>query len=120
MMLTAHSQLDSEIQGVAMTSDVELMKDLTDSERLLLQTELAGRRKDGTVGVLLSFFLGGLGAHRFYMGQVGLSVLYAVFCWTLVPAIVAIIECFLMPGRVRAHNDAVASEIALKLKALRV
>ena len=42
-----------------MTSDVELMKDLTDSERLLLQTELAGRRKDGTVGVLLSFFLGG-------------------------------------------------------------
>lgn len=41
---------------------------------------------------LLSFFLGGLGVHKFYSGKIGLGILYLVFCWTYIPAIVAIIE----------------------------
>jgi hypothetical protein len=49
-------------------------------------------------------FLGGLGAHKFYMGETGLGILYLVFFWTGIPSIVAFIECFLMPGRVRAYN----------------
>ena len=53
------------------------------------------------------------------MGQAGLGVLYACFCWMLIPAFVALIECFLMSGRVRKHNAAVAEEIVMKLKALR-
>lgn len=41
---------------------------------------------------LLAFFLGGLGAHKFYEGKVGLGILYLVFVWTAIPAIVAFIE----------------------------
>jgi TM2 domain-containing membrane protein YozV len=41
---------------------------------------------------MLSFFLGGLGIHKFYLGQPGLGLLYAVFCWTFVPMILGAIE----------------------------
>ncbi|MDI2112362.1 NINE protein [Commensalibacter sp. TBRC 10068] len=41
---------------------------------------------------LFAFFLGGLGIHKFYLGQVGLGILYLLFCWTGIPLIVGFIE----------------------------
>jgi hypothetical protein len=41
---------------------------------------------------LLAFFLGGLGAHKFYLGKPALGVVYLIFCWTFIPAVVALIE----------------------------
>lgn len=41
---------------------------------------------------MLALFLGGLGAHRFYLNQPGLGILYLLFFWTLIPAIVAFVE----------------------------
>lgn len=102
-----------------MIEDVVLMKDLTDHERLMFQHEMGTRRKNPTTGLLLCLFLGGLGAHRFYLGQTGLGILYACFVWTFVPALVALVECFLIMNRVRIYNDAVALEVTTKLKALR-
>lgn len=102
-----------------MLDDAVLMKDLTDHERLMFQTEMNARRKTPTTGVLLALFLGGVGAHHFYLGRTGLGILYAVFVWTLIPGIVALIECFLMTGRIRAYNAAVGQEIVIKLKGLR-
>lgn len=37
-------------------------------------------------------YLGGLGVHRFYLGQTGLGLAYLLFCWTFVPSIVALID----------------------------
>ena len=48
--------------------------------------------KSRTVAVLLALFLGGIGAHKFYLGKVGTGLLYLLFCWTLIPAIFAFIE----------------------------
>jgi TM2 domain-containing membrane protein YozV/Tfp pilus assembly major pilin PilA len=42
--------------------------------------------------LLLTFFLGGVGAHKFYLGQWMQGVLYALFCWTLIPGVVALLE----------------------------
>jgi len=44
------------------------------------------------VAALLALFLGGLGAHHFYLGRPILGVLYLLFCWTFIPAIIAFIE----------------------------
>lgn len=41
---------------------------------------------------LLGIFLGGLGIHKFYMGKVGMGILYLLFCWTGIPAIIGFIE----------------------------
>lgn len=48
--------------------------------------------KSRMTAALLAFFLGGLGAHKFYLGKVGQGFLYLIFCWTFIPAIVAFIE----------------------------
>lgn len=48
--------------------------------------------KDKVTAALLAFFLGGLGVHRFYLGQTGLGFLCLIFCWTLIPAFIAFID----------------------------
>ena len=48
--------------------------------------------KSKTTTVILAIFLGWLGVHRFYLGQVGMGILYLVFSWTLIPAIIALID----------------------------
>lgn len=41
---------------------------------------------------LLGIFLGGIGVHKFYMGKIGMGILYLCFCWTGIPAIIGFIE----------------------------
>ena len=48
--------------------------------------------KSRIVAAILAFFLGGLGIHKFYLGQIGWGIIYLIFCWTFVPSIVAFIE----------------------------
>lgn len=49
-------------------------------------------RKDKTTAGLLGIFLGGLGAHKFYLGKSGQGILYLLFCWTYIPGILGLIE----------------------------
>ena len=48
--------------------------------------------KSRTAAGLLALFLGGIGVHKFYCGSVGLGIVYLIFFWTLIPAIIAFIE----------------------------
>ena len=48
--------------------------------------------KNKMVAGLLAIFLGGLGIHKFYLGKIPIGILYLVFCWTYVPAIIGFIE----------------------------
>ena len=71
--------------------------------------------KSETVGVLLAIFLGGFGAHHFYMRRTGLGILYAIFSVTGIPFLVALIEAFFMPERVRQFNAELAAYIAASI-----
>jgi TM2 domain-containing membrane protein YozV/ribosomal protein L40E len=41
---------------------------------------------------IFAILLGGFGIHKFYLGNVGLGILYLLFCWTFIPAFVGFIE----------------------------
>ena len=68
--------------------------------------------KSEVVGVLLAIFLGGFGAHHFYMRRTGLGILYAIFSVTGIPFVIAFVEAFFMPGRVRQFNAELSAYIA--------
>ncbi len=48
--------------------------------------------KSKVVAGLLGIFLGGIGAHKFYLGKIGMGILYVCLCWTGIPAVVGCIE----------------------------
>ncbi|MBA2660897.1 MAG: NINE protein [Bradymonadaceae bacterium] len=50
--------------------------------------------KSKGTAALLAFLLGGFGVHKFYLGQSGQGVMYVLFCWTFIPAVIALIETF--------------------------
>ena len=52
----------------------------------------AGGEHKKTTAALLALFLGGLGAHKFYLGRTGMGLVYLAFCWTLVPALISLVE----------------------------
>lgn len=51
-----------------------------------------GGDKDRITAALLAFFLGGIGVHKFYIERWVQGVLYLVFCWTFIPAIISIVD----------------------------
>jgi TM2 domain-containing membrane protein YozV len=65
--------------------------------------------------LLITFFLGGIGGHKFYTGRWVQGVLYFLFFWTLIPSIVALIEFIVYAStdsarlneKYTAHNTAV-------------
>ncbi len=48
--------------------------------------------KSKVVAAILALFFGGLGIHKFYLGQIGMGIVYLLFCWTFIPALVAFVE----------------------------
>lgn len=53
--------------------------------------EIPGGKNKIAAGIL-AILLGGLGIHKFYMGQIGKGIVYLIFCWTCIPAILGLIE----------------------------
>ncbi|CAA9198923.1 TM2 domain-containing protein [Flavobacterium collinsii] len=50
--------------------------------------------KSKLTATILTFFLGGFGIHKFYLGKSTQGIMYILFCWTLIPSILAFFEFF--------------------------
>ncbi|WP_267904187.1 NINE protein [Aurantiacibacter sediminis] len=48
--------------------------------------------KSRVAAAILALFLGGFGVHKFYLGRVAAGILYLLFFWTFIPAIIAFVE----------------------------
>ncbi len=85
---------------------------MTDQQRDSFLSTYAAEQKSEVAGVLFAVFLGGFGAHHFYLRRMGLGVLYLVFGVTGIPWLIALFEAFFMPARVRQYNAELSSYLA--------
>jgi TM2 domain-containing membrane protein YozV len=83
------------------------------------------QKKSMLVAFLLWFFLGSLGAHRFYAGRIGTAIVQVLltliggaltlagigFVVLGVVGLWLIVDIFLLPGMIRAHNVALARRL---------
>lgn len=99
-------------------SELPLMASMTPDQRALFQTRYSSGAKSRTTATVLALLLGGIGAHHFYLGKIGLGVLYLLFVWTLVPAMLGVLEAFFMGGRVDRYNERVATAAAADVRSL--
>jgi TM2 domain-containing membrane protein YozV len=107
------------VTGAHMSSgeyETALMQSMTDQQRMLFQAEMMQVRKTDSAAILFALFLGGLGAHRFYLKDM-LGIVYVIFVWTFIPMIVSLIECFFLSNRVERYNKRQAYLIAARIKA---
>lgn len=63
-----------------------------------------GKTKNKWVAFFLCLFLGGIGAHKFYEGKVGLGIIYALFCWTYIPVLVSIVDLIVILTKPKEYN----------------
>lgn len=106
------------------------MMQLTNEERMLVNSELSRKGKNMGLAYILLIFLGTLGIHRFYLGYKGTAIAQLVLTltgwltiWILIgilPLIVVgvwvIVDLFLIPGMVERANAEVEKEIIASLQ----
>lgn len=84
---------------------------LPEDKRTPFLMQLNKVKKNPTTAVLLALFLGGVGAHKFYLGQTGLGIVYLLFCWTTIPGWISLIEAFSLLVKTAKNNETKAKEL---------
>ncbi|MTH77632.1 TM2 domain-containing protein [Paracoccus aestuariivivens] len=101
---------------------------LTTQQQMLVEQRLANDAKSPVVAYLLLIFVGGLGAHRFYLGQIGTAIamlIMFILGWlTLVigvglillaaVGIWCLVDLFLIPGMIRTDRDALRERYSMQ------
>ena len=94
---------------------------LDTTQQMLIEQRVANDAKSPLIAYLLLLFVGGFGAHRFYLGHTGSAVLRLVLWlvgWVTLPIMVGIVplgvvgvwvfvDLFLVPGMVARDKDRV-------------
>jgi TM2 domain-containing membrane protein YozV len=102
---------------------------LTTEQLTLVETRVANDAKSTGVAYLLAIFLGGLGAHRFYLGRTGSGIAQLVMfilgwltlalvvggVFLLIVGIWVLVDLFLIPGMVTADKAALRERISKDL-----
>jgi len=89
-----------------------LMQKMAPDQQQIFLMQYNAAKKDLTVGIILALFLGGVGAHKFYMGETGMGIFYLLFCWTGIPVLISIIDIITMSNKVNDYNRRKALDMA--------
>lgn len=73
-----------------MTNDQLQNENLKEQLRQLKELKEDSNKPSLTVYLLLAVFLGGIGAHDFYVGKPVKGIIKLVFCWTGIPTIISL------------------------------
>ena len=93
--------------------NLQAKQQLNPQELMILQSEVDKKGKSKTPAWLLWLFLGGIGGHRYYMGDIGYAVgmtltLGGFGLWTL-------IDAFLINGAIDEKNEKIERNVIVTL-----
>jgi len=104
-----------------MNNNQYLRQQLTNEELLVVNSEVQRKKKSATATYLLCLFLGTLGLHRYYMQKNGSAIVMTLITvltlgiGTIVTAIWALVDLFLISGWLRTSQDHIENEIAQEI-----
>lgn len=96
--------------------NLALKRELTAEQLQMVESEVERRKKDKLIMYLLWFFTGGIGGHRYYLGDIGYAIgmtltLGGLGLWTL-------IDVFLIGKRLEVKTAQLEREVIEKVKAM--
>ena len=89
-----------------------IMDKMSVEERDVFSIKYNEQKKSGGTAFFLCLLLGGFGAHKFYLKQNLMGMLYLLFFWSYVPAILALIELLFINGYTKKYNLKLAKQIS--------
>lgn len=90
-------------------------KDLTNEQLMILESEMSRNEKSKTPMWLLWVFTGGIGGHRYYLGDIGYAVAMT-FCNWMTLGIWGLIDAFFINKRLEKKNHDMELDILNKIK----
>lgn len=88
---------------------------LSCAQQTFFQAEYGRHRRSPTTALVLCLLLGGFGAHELYFGRHRSGVLRLLFCWTLIPAVLALFDLRGIVARARRYNAALGQRVLLAI-----
>lgn len=106
-----------------------MYEQLTNEEKMVVNSEVANHKKSVGMAYLLWFFLGVFGIHRFYLNRKGSAIaLLALFVTGWITSVILIgflflfiggiwlfVDLFLVAGMVRVENERLTTSFAQKM-----
>lgn len=91
-----------------------MMKDLTDTQKMLFTSQYDSAKKDPGTLLVLSILFGGFGVDRFMLGDMGMGIIKLLTFGGC--GILALIDWFTTRGRTHEYNRKKATEILMAVK----
>lgn len=98
-------------------SNLLYKQDLSSKQLAMVESELEAKKKSPVVAWLLWIFLGGLGGHRFYLGNTGYAVCMLLFNWCTA-GIWGLVDAFFINKHLVKKNEAIELDTITRVKAL--
>ena len=84
-MNTPHQEEENKMSNEQLQNEI-----LKEQLAQLKSMKEASSKPSLMVYLLLALFLGGIGAHDFYIGKTGTGLIKLAFCWTGIPTIISV------------------------------
>lgn len=92
------------------------MKDLTTQQLAMVQSEVRNTEKSKSIAYILWIFLGGLGAQRYYAGDIGMGIAMTLTLGGL--GVWSLIDVFLIGKRIEEKNAELEYDVIQRVKVM--
>lgn len=77
-------------------------------------------KKELGTALTLAVLFGSMGGHKIYLGQAKSAILYFIFCWSFIPAILRWFDVVRMPKIISAYNLSIVESLYAQIAAPQV